>query len=109
MNQSKLEDWKKSVTELNREASHIIADRDKLYHSMADEIKRIFGRMNIFPENVHLNSSAHEIRVEFKAGDTLIIDPVPLLELHMKFKLGHDYDKRGNFRYVLVFYPFRDE
>lgn len=109
MNPSKLEDWKNAVTQLNEEAGHIIADRDKLYHSMADEIKRVFGRMSIYPDNVHLSSSAHEIRVEFKAGDNLIIDPVALLELHMKFRLGHSYDRSGNFQYVLTFYPFKDE
>ena len=106
MNINKFEDWKKSVTDLNAEAGKIVSDRDKLYSFIADEIKEAFAKMRIYPENVHVSPSAHEIRVEFKAGDDIIINPTHLLNLHMNFKVGYDYDKRGKFRNVFIFYPF---
>lgn len=109
MNPHKLEDWRISVSKLNEEAGKIIHDRDELYKFIADDIKKVFARMNLYPENVNVNSTGKLIEVEFKSLDDIILDPVQLMELHMKFRLSHGIDNRGNWRYVLKFYPFEED
>ena len=107
MNQSKFEDWKKSVTQLNDEAGKIIHDRDELYKIVADEVRECFSKMDLYPENIHITPSADRIEVEFMAKDDVIIDPVRLNELHMNFRVNYGYDDRGNWRVILIFYPFK--
>lgn len=108
MNVEKFKDWQTSVVKLNTEAGKIIQDRDNLYEYLSNEVKSTFGKMGLYPEKVHLSSSAHEIRVEFKSEDDVLINPSILSELHMKFKISYGFDKKGNWRVVLVFYPFKD-
>jgi len=108
MNISKFEDWKKSVTQLNDEARNIIHDRDELYRFIADEVKLAFEKMDLYPENVHITPSANEVQVEFKAGDNVVIDPNCLVDLHMNFRVSYGYNDRGNWRVILIFYPFKD-
>lgn len=108
MDQTKLEDWKLAVAQLNEDASNLIHSRDELYKVMADDIKGVFAQMDLHPQNVHIESSAHKISVKFQPNDPVIIDPVIISQLNMKFRVTGGYNDSAIWRIVLIFYPFEE-
>lgn len=101
-----MDNWKNTVHALNGEAMKIINDRDDLYKLMADYIRKIFAEMNLYPEDIHINSLGDEIKVKFPPNDEVIIDPNLI---NMKFRVTMGYNDRGNSRIVLVVYPFKED
>lgn len=109
MNLSKFEDWKSSVGDINTKTDKLIQNRDSLYEFMASEVKKSFAKMDLYPQHVHLTPSAHEITVEFYSEDDIIIDPEVLSELHMQFRITYGFDNQGNWRVIIIFYPFMED
>ena len=106
MDEVRFNDWKESVTILNKNADAIIEDREEIYDWMASTIKKAFSSAGNPLPSIHVNGRGTEISCTWGDKIKLHITKSLVDELMMEFDFTRRLDGDGGWIKEIVFYPF---
>ena len=100
------ENWRKSVGELNQNASKIDSDRKEMYEWMANEIKAILNECDMVAKNVNFTTDGSVIQVRLEDVADSIRFPLEFIDsISMPFSVKRILNSECNYELFIELYP----
>ena len=107
----KLEDWKRTVIDINSKMDDLDGARDTCFKWLAETIKKSFEVRDLPVPTIFFKPDASQIICTFDSGDdNNFVIPFELInDLHLDFEFTRAVNKDGFWEKKLIFYPFHED